>query len=201
MAWTQEQKDTAIRLWREGRSAAFIAGELGATITRNAVIGVMHRLGIASPKANPHSPVWGQPPRLVNSSAPRPYPRTRRPSRPRLSLVEPTPIQSKPVALLEVAVDDCRWPLNDARDIDEFRFCGALARSGSSYCAGHHFLAHRPSERRQSARHWEAAWAPGRVRRENVYSPWPIEENSRSRLNAEYSDYTNRRAMAGRANE
>jgi GcrA cell cycle regulator len=200
MAWNQEQK-TAIRLWREGKSAAFIAGELGATITRNAVIGVMHRLGIGSPKANPHSPVWGHASRLNGSATPRPYPRTRRPAKPRLSLVEPLPIQSKPVALLEVALEDCRWPLNDSRDIEEFRFCGAAVRSGSSYCAGHHLLAHRPSERRQAARHWEAAWAPARMRRESAHLPWPLEENSRSRLTAEYPDFANRPAMTGRASE
>jgi GcrA cell cycle regulator len=54
MPWTEEQKDSAIRLWREGRSAAFIAAEL-ETITRNAVVGLMHRMGIRSPKLNPHS--------------------------------------------------------------------------------------------------------------------------------------------------
>lgn len=47
MSWTDEQVETLQRLWAQGRSASQIAGELGS-VTRNAVIGKAHRLGLAS---------------------------------------------------------------------------------------------------------------------------------------------------------
>ena len=43
MSWTDERIETLTRLWGEGRSASQIAAELGG-VTRNAVIGKVHRL-------------------------------------------------------------------------------------------------------------------------------------------------------------
>ena len=47
MSWTEEQVSTLQLLWAEGLSASQIAQRLG-TVTRNAVIGKAHRLGLAS---------------------------------------------------------------------------------------------------------------------------------------------------------
>jgi GcrA cell cycle regulator len=47
MSWTDERVDLLSRLWLEGRSASQIATALGAGLTRNAVIGKVHRLGLA----------------------------------------------------------------------------------------------------------------------------------------------------------
>jgi GcrA cell cycle regulator len=47
MSWTEDQILTLQRLWNEGLSASRIAEELGS-VTRNAVIGKAHRLGLAS---------------------------------------------------------------------------------------------------------------------------------------------------------
>lgn len=44
-AWTDERADLAEKLYREGYSASYIASQLGG-ITRNAVIGKMHRMGV-----------------------------------------------------------------------------------------------------------------------------------------------------------
>lgn len=46
MSWTDERIDQLSRLWLEGRSASQIATALGG-LTRNAVIGKVHRLGLA----------------------------------------------------------------------------------------------------------------------------------------------------------
>jgi len=46
MAWTDERIDTLKKLWTEGLSASQIAKQLGS-VTRNAVIGKIHRLGLA----------------------------------------------------------------------------------------------------------------------------------------------------------
>ena len=47
MSWTDERIDQLSRLWLEGRSASQIATALGGGLTRNAVIGKVHRLGLA----------------------------------------------------------------------------------------------------------------------------------------------------------
>ena len=58
MSWTDERVETLKKMWGEGQSASQIAKELGG-VTRNAVIGKVHRLGLsnratgAAPKADP----------------------------------------------------------------------------------------------------------------------------------------------------
>ncbi len=47
MSWTEERVELLKRMWLEGRSASQIAKELGS-VTRNAVIGKVHRLGLSS---------------------------------------------------------------------------------------------------------------------------------------------------------
>lgn len=47
MAWTDERVDLLKKLWGEGKSASRIAKELGG-VTRNAVIGKVHRLGLSN---------------------------------------------------------------------------------------------------------------------------------------------------------
>ena len=46
MAWTDERVELLKKLWAEGLSASQIAGRLGG-VTRNAVIGKVHRLGLS----------------------------------------------------------------------------------------------------------------------------------------------------------
>jgi GcrA cell cycle regulator len=47
MSWTDERVELLSRLWLEGRSASQIATALAGGLTRNAVIGKVHRLGLA----------------------------------------------------------------------------------------------------------------------------------------------------------
>jgi len=47
MSWTDERVELLSQLWLEGRSASQISAVLGAGLTRNAVIGKVHRLGLA----------------------------------------------------------------------------------------------------------------------------------------------------------
>ena len=47
MTWTDERVETLKRMWTEGQSASQIAKELGG-VTRNAVIGKVHRLGLSN---------------------------------------------------------------------------------------------------------------------------------------------------------
>ncbi|WP_415639385.1 GcrA family cell cycle regulator, partial [Paracoccus nototheniae] len=52
MSWTDERVETLKRMWSEGQSASAIAKELGG-VTRNAVIGKVHRLGLSNRNDDP----------------------------------------------------------------------------------------------------------------------------------------------------
>ena len=67
--WTDERVETLKKLWMEGLSASQIAGELGQGVTRNAVIGKVHRLKLSA-RAKPTNTA----PR-ARPAAPRPAPR------------------------------------------------------------------------------------------------------------------------------
>ncbi|MBU2135314.1 MAG: GcrA cell cycle regulator, partial [Alphaproteobacteria bacterium] len=54
MGWTDERVDTLKKLWQDGLSASQIAKQLGG-VTRNAVIGKVHRLGLSG-RAIPSKP-------------------------------------------------------------------------------------------------------------------------------------------------
>ena len=51
MAWSDERVAVLKKMWLEGNSASEIAKELG-NITRNAVIGKVHRLGLSNRDTN-----------------------------------------------------------------------------------------------------------------------------------------------------
>jgi len=54
MGWTDERVELLKKLWMEGFSASQIASELGDGVTRNAVIGKVHRLKLSG-RAKPAS--------------------------------------------------------------------------------------------------------------------------------------------------
>src|ERR1039458_289715 len=47
-AWTDERVATAVKMWQNGASASLIADTLGSDISRNAVIGKLHRMGMTA---------------------------------------------------------------------------------------------------------------------------------------------------------
>ncbi len=56
MGWTEERIELLQRLWLQGQTASQIAERLGGGVTRNAVIGKAHRLGLSGRPA-PAKPV------------------------------------------------------------------------------------------------------------------------------------------------
>ncbi|WP_304613647.1 GcrA family cell cycle regulator [Paracoccus sp. (in: a-proteobacteria)] len=54
MSWTDDRVETLKRMWSEGQSASAIAKELGG-VTRNAVIGKVHRLGLSNRTEEPET--------------------------------------------------------------------------------------------------------------------------------------------------
>ncbi|OAN73177.1 GcrA cell cycle regulator [Jannaschia sp. EhC01] len=79
MSWTDERVETLKKMWGEGQSASQIAKELGG-VTRNAVIGKVHRLGLsnrsgggASAPSKP-APAAKEAPAAKAAPAPKPAP-------------------------------------------------------------------------------------------------------------------------------
>jgi len=73
MSWNDERVDALKTMWAEGKSASQIAKELGG-VTRNAVIGKVHRLGLSNRTATPAKPADKDV--KAKASAPKPKPTT-----------------------------------------------------------------------------------------------------------------------------
>jgi GcrA cell cycle regulator len=166
MTWADERVDLLAKLWNEGLSASQIAAELGGSVTRNAVIGKVHRLGLSG-RAKAQATAT---------------PRTRKPIRPAdLTAADEPPVQgdtlsvaaaetqpevsadeadlqndvvvplSERVTIMELRESMCRWPLGDPTTT-EFRFCGASAIAGLPYCNHHARVAYQPAAERKRLR-------------------------------------------------
>ncbi|PWE18833.1 GcrA cell cycle regulator [Marinicauda salina] len=156
MAWTEERVETLKKLWAEGLSASQIAKELGG-VTRNAVIGKVHRLGLsgraapsrptrrvvskpaAKPRRTPNAPARSKP--AAAKSAPAPAPR-------------PAPVEAARLpngeyaTVLTLRESMCKWPIGDPADAT-FRFCGRKASPGGAYCEAHAEMAYQPQSKRK----------------------------------------------------
>src|SRR6056297_6518 len=60
MSWTDERVEMLKKMWSEGQSASQIAKELGG-VTRNAVIGKVHRLGLSNRAGASPAPAEAKP--------------------------------------------------------------------------------------------------------------------------------------------
>lgn len=135
--WTDERVEQLKSLWSEGLSASQIARTLGG-VTRNAVIGKVHRLGLAGRAV----PAQTERPRLP--ATPRVAPRPAAPA----PVVEedPLPLDDGNYATVLTITDHmCRWPIGDPSD-GEFHFCGRKVKIGSPYCEAHARKAYQPQQ-------------------------------------------------------
>lgn len=142
--WTDDRIEVLTKLWRDGQSAAAIARSLGG-VTRNAVIGKVHRLGLSGRR--PPSRPGARRPQAAKSEARQPRlagPRLGAPTSPTRVAVEAPPL----VGLTDMATVGrraCRWPIGDPKD-ETFSVCGRPAARGA-YCASHGRIAYRPTAR------------------------------------------------------
>jgi GcrA cell cycle regulator len=170
MSWTDERIEQLKQHWMEGKSASQIASLLGNGVSRNAVIGKVHRLGLASRAKSPNSggsrsrraapspAVHRVAAARLTSAAPRITrgatalaiaPEALAEDDPRIfeSVVVPMSLR---VTIIELKEAMCRWPLGDPTS-SEFRYCGSPAASGP-YCAYHGGLAYQPAQERRRER-------------------------------------------------
>lgn len=169
-AWTESRIESLKKLWSDGLSASQIAAELGG-ITRNAVIGKVHRLGLSG-RAKSTASLNSRPrkPRKLKPWAA--LPSTRGNTALAMNIAcEPLPEEPEllenivPIGqrrgLFELNEHTCRWPVGDPAS-QEFFFCGGPpvdGKNGSSaypYCSYHSRVAYQPPAARRDRR-------PGRV--------------------------------------
>ncbi|MFF8799994.1 MULTISPECIES: GcrA family cell cycle regulator [unclassified Methylobacterium] len=169
-SWTDERVELLRRLWDDGLSASQIALQIGG-VSRNAVIGKVHRLGLAG-RVKPIGPAPAQgrrkdgpeveaeleavavveeptlpePPAII---AHRPAPNFPLPPTP-----APEPVAlavSQRVTIMDLRDSMCRWPMGDPTSPD-FRFCGGRAITGLPYCTQHAQVAYQPAAERKRDR-------------------------------------------------
>ena len=161
MAWTEDRVEVLTKLWAEGLSASQIAKQLGG-VTRNAVIGKVHRLGLSG-RAKPSRPATRRAakPTKARTSSAKPRAARAKPKLPSIPKIRsatqstplPPPVEAKPLPngeyanILTIRDHMCKWPIGDPSSSD-FRFCGRKIKESEPYCEAHCQVAYQPSRRR-----------------------------------------------------
>ncbi|TLP46029.1 MULTISPECIES: GcrA family cell cycle regulator [Cohaesibacter] len=169
MSWTDERVELLKKLWADGLSASQVAAELGG-VTRNAVIGKVHRLGLSgrakttttAPRARRSRPQSSRPARpssgpaptvgataLKADAKPQATPQPKAEQKPAVDAVV-VPI-SKRATILTLTENTCKWPIGDPGDND-FHFCGCKSEQDSPYCKYHSEIAYQPNADRRRAK-------------------------------------------------
>ena len=151
MAWTEDRVEQLKRYWAEGLSASQIASKMGG-VTRNAVIGKVHRLGLSG-RATPAQPKRG----CATAAAETADPIAASSPEPAVEAGLQEPEFIAPVSMIESDITTaatlqrnmCKWPVGDPAS-DDFHFCGQSTTPGKSYCAYHARMAFQPAGTRRS---------------------------------------------------
>ncbi len=159
MSWTDDRVATLTKLWADGLSASQIAAELGG-VTRNAVIGKVHRLGLSG-RAKPantsarklKTPTrngggYNARPRAIRTTGGRTAP-----SAPIRPVIEDIPVpECKKLDLVDLSEKTCKWPHGDPATND-FHFCGNSPKEDAPYCEYHCRMAYQTvTDRRRAKR-------------------------------------------------
>lgn len=164
MVWTDERVELLKKFWSEGLSASQIANRISG-ITRNAVIGKVHRLGLAGrPAASRPYPSRPGGRRSGGERAPfgggesvaaanpvfRALCTLETPTEPKVACEEnPDAPSSEAKSLQELRDCHCRWPVGDPQKAG-FHFCGKQKVPGLPYCETHARRAYQaPAVRRR----------------------------------------------------
>ncbi len=156
VTWTPERVEQLRTCVATGLSCSEIAAEIG--VTRNAVIGKIHRLGLSpsrpAPGSTPEDPARARRPRPSSQRqllrlifADRAAPDRATTTEVTNGAVTASVESPQPCSLLELAACKCRWPVSNA-SATAFVFCGNEAVRGFAYCAGHARMAYRIPGRR-----------------------------------------------------
>jgi GcrA cell cycle regulator len=170
MGWNDERVELLKKLWSEGLSASQIAGRLGS-VTRNAVIGKVHRLGLSGRATT--SRMKSHRPRARVTSQQQQAQQPKRLAKPRFQAqgnpavrglyqqmdaepfvpaVEELDIPLKDRRTIATLTEcNCRWPIGDPQMAD-FHFCNRDKVPGLPYCEFHARRAFQPPQPRRRDR-------------------------------------------------
>ena len=181
MSWTDERVEVLKKMWGEGQSASVIAKELGG-VTRNAVIGKVHRLGLSnrvtSTTAKPAAKVKAKVEVKAKSAAPpkaAAAPENVRITPPAVRKIIPAgqPLPPQPSAneispealakVSEIEKTAKRISLMELTEktckwpvgdpaTEDFWFCGLGVKTGKPYCEAHVGVAFQPMSSRRDRR-------------------------------------------------
>ncbi|HHS82800.1 MAG TPA: GcrA cell cycle regulator [Devosia sp.] len=173
MAWTEERVATLTKLWLEGLSAAQIAVKLGEGVTRNAVIGKVHRLKLSG-RSKPANATHRS--RSTSRAGRHPGARSgsgggggkrRTISTPVMGAnalspsvdADASPMAArraeeifvppeKRIGILGLTENTCKWPIGDPL-LDDFHFCGHDSEENAPYCKFHAKRAYHTLDRKK----------------------------------------------------
>jgi GcrA cell cycle regulator len=164
MVWNDERVEQLKKLWADGLSASQIAAQLGE-VTRNAVIGKVHRLGLATRassnrtnssrlrmrQAQPRRNVQRQRTTAVGNTAFRQMLEADL-TQGQVTIIEEIEIPlAERKTLQQLTEGMCRWPIGDPQLVD-FHFCGRNKVTGLPYCEAHARRAYQPPQPRRRDR-------------------------------------------------
>lgn len=172
MAWTDERIKQLRQLWSEGQSASKIAEKLGG-VTRNAVIGKIHRLGLSNRSENSEKKIItkkrGRPAKVKNTdnfqeqldnSKNKDFSKINSDKFDELHVddlednktilldttlanIAELEKNAKKLNLMELTERTCKWPIGDPAT-ENFWFCGHPSEQGKPYCSTHVSIAFQP---------------------------------------------------------
>lgn len=154
-SWTEERIARMKEMWAEGYSASQIAAELRGGVTRNAVLGKLHRLGAATTR-----PTKSRKSRIARTRAQRRHTRKMNelflgklsPLRKAHMTTEPIPgpdpADVARIASVDLEPHHCKWPVGDPMEAGAYNplFCGMERIEGQPYCLAHCRRAYRLPE-------------------------------------------------------
>lgn len=174
--WSDERVQTLTVLWLDGVSATQIAHRFGGGLTRNAVIGKVHRLGLAGARGSARcepAPPKGAPektpaPLKANGSLGARQRAARNPwaAGPRVApapLPAPAPVTAVARILAQLGRGMCRFPLDDPGpgQMEHALFCAAPLEEGEiRYCAEHKRVCFQPMAAKRKERSLAPSAAP-----------------------------------------
>lgn len=143
--WPQERTARLRALVAQGYSARQIGVELG--VTRNAVIGKAHRMGLEYTARKP-ARVTKPRKRLIKMTRPKALP-IPRPAVPEVAS------PNGPIGIMELTAFTCRWPIGER---SPYRFCGTTKPAEGPYCREHTAIAVGHSTARGNS--WDGRRSP-----------------------------------------
>ena len=168
--WTDERVELLKKLWADGLSASQIATKLGE-VTRNAVIGKVHRLGLPGRPATPRIRTARPRSAAISFSRPRAkiahFPCQDHDARAfdriarRIPDLEPAP--DGQVKLTDLTESMCHWPIGDPME-EGFCFCGRGKPFNGPYCPHHMAIATVPATPRRKSVFQLANLSPRRAK-------------------------------------